>query len=238
MRRVTQFPKTAARLLLGRVRPRPLAYRIQEIAYGGLKKETVERLRVLAKQYDGESGSRSKIRPDRLPIAGTRLIREWQGTQHCVTVRVDDFEYQGRPYKSLSAIARAITKVRLNGWVFLGLKEPPRCSMTKKQLVTVSPPRQKLRCAVYTRKSSEEGLEMEFNSLEAQRESCEAYVASQRAEGWMLVHDRYDDGGFSGGTLKRPALKRLRADIEAGKVDVVVTAVSLAYGLFPAGRGV
>src|SRR5882672_8230121 len=80
----------------------------------------------------------------------------------------------------------------------------------------------KLRCAVYTRKSSEEGLEMEFNSLDAQRESCEAYVASQRAEGWILVPDRYDDGGFSGGTLERPALKRLRTDIEAGKVDVVV----------------
>ena len=63
---------------------------------------------------------------------------------------------------------------------------------------------------------------MEFNSLEAQRESCEAYVASQRAEGWLLVPDRYDDGGFSGGTLDRPALKRLLADIEAGKVDVVV----------------
>ena len=63
---------------------------------------------------------------------------------------------------------------------------------------------------------------MEFNSLEAQRESCEAYVASQRAEGWLLVPDRYDDGGFSGGTLDRPALKRLLIDIEAGKVDVVV----------------
>jgi site-specific DNA recombinase len=84
------------------------------------------------------------------------------------------------------------------------------------------PPQQKLRCAVYTRKSSEEGLEMEFNSLEAQRESCEAYVASQRAEGWLLVPDRYDDGGFSGGTLDRPALKRLLADIEAGKIDIVV----------------
>src|SRR5206468_5092470 len=83
-------------------------------------------------------------------------------------------------------------------------------------------PRQKLRCAVYTRKSSEEGLEMEFNSLEAQRESCEACVASQRAEGWLLVPDRYDDGGFSGGTLDRPALKRLLTDIEAGKVDIVV----------------
>jgi DNA invertase Pin-like site-specific DNA recombinase len=80
----------------------------------------------------------------------------------------------------------------------------------------------KLRCAVYTRKSTEEGLEMEFNSLDAQREACEAYIASQRAEGWLLVPDRYDDGGFSGGTLERPALKRLTADIEARRVDVIV----------------
>jgi site-specific DNA recombinase len=91
-----------------------------------------------------------------------------------------------------------------------------------KKLPMAATPRQKLRCAVYTRKSSEEGLEMEFNSLEAQREACEAYVASQRAEGWILVPDRYDDGGFSGGTLERPALKRMRADIESGRVDVVV----------------
>ena len=93
--------------------------------------------------------------------------------------------------------------------------------MTKKP-APLSPLRPKLRCAVYTRKSSEEGLDMEFNSLDAQREACEAYVASQRAEGWLLVPDRYDDGGFSGGTLERPALRRLLADIEAGKIDVVV----------------
>jgi site-specific DNA recombinase len=80
----------------------------------------------------------------------------------------------------------------------------------------------KLRCAVYTRKSSEEGLDMEFNSLDAQREACEAYIVSQRAEGWLLVRDRYDDGGISGGTLERPALKRLLADIEAGKIDIVL----------------
>ncbi len=80
----------------------------------------------------------------------------------------------------------------------------------------------KLRCAVYTRKSSEEGLDMEFNSLDAQREACEAYVASQKAEGWLLVHDRYDDGGFSGGSLERPALKRLLNDIEEGRVDTVI----------------
>ena len=80
----------------------------------------------------------------------------------------------------------------------------------------------KRRCAVYTRKSSEEGLEQEFNSLDAQREACEAYIASQRSEGWVLVRDRYDDGGISGGTLERPGLQRLIADIEDGLVDVVV----------------
>lgn len=80
----------------------------------------------------------------------------------------------------------------------------------------------KLRCAVYTRKSSEEGLEQEFNSLDAQREACEAYVRSQRSEGWVLVRDRYDDGGISSGTLNRPALKRLLEDIEDGLIDVVV----------------
>jgi site-specific DNA recombinase len=80
----------------------------------------------------------------------------------------------------------------------------------------------KLRCAVYTRKSTEEGLDMEFNSLDAQREACSAYIASQRSEDWVELADQYDDGGFSGGTLERPALKRLLADIEAGRVDVVV----------------
>ncbi len=93
--------------------------------------------------------------------------------------------------------------------------------MSKRELPMLAKVR-KLRCAVYTRKSTDEGLEKEFNSLDAQREACEAYIASQRSEGWVLVHDRYDDGGVSGGTLDRPALKRLLADIEAGLVDVVV----------------
>jgi DNA invertase Pin-like site-specific DNA recombinase len=80
----------------------------------------------------------------------------------------------------------------------------------------------KLRCAVYTRKSTDEGLEKEFNTLDAQRDACEAYIASQRAEGWVLVRDHYDDGGFSGGTLERPALQRLLRDIQADIVDVIV----------------
>ena len=82
--------------------------------------------------------------------------------------------------------------------------------------------RRKVRCAVYTRKSTEEGLEQEFNSLDAQRESGEAYVRSQASEGWVLLPKRYDDGGFSGGTLERPALAALVEDIKAGKVDCVV----------------
>ena len=79
-----------------------------------------------------------------------------------------------------------------------------------------------LRCAIYTRKSSEEGLEQSFNSLDAQREACEAYIVSQRHEGWQLIQTQYDDGGFSGGNMERPALKRLLEDIAAKRVDTVV----------------
>lgn len=82
--------------------------------------------------------------------------------------------------------------------------------------------KRKLRCAIYTRKSSNEGLEQEFNSLHAQREACEAFIASQRSEGWVPVRDHYDDGGVSGGTLERPALQRLLQDVEDGLIDVVV----------------
>jgi len=98
-----------------------LAYRIQELAYGGLKPETIERLEALADEIEGKGSRQRRILQSR-PIAGTRLIREWKGIEHCVTVRDGDFEYQGRPYRSLSAIARAITGARWNGLVFFGLK--------------------------------------------------------------------------------------------------------------------
>ena len=80
----------------------------------------------------------------------------------------------------------------------------------------------RLRCAIYTRKSTEERLDQEFNSLDAQREACEAYIASQAGEGWRLIKTRYDDGAYSGGTMERPALKRLLTDIDARRVDTVV----------------
>src|SRR5262245_48925214 len=80
----------------------------------------------------------------------------------------------------------------------------------------------KICCAIYTRKSSDEGLEQDFNSLDAQREACKAFIVSQKHEGWKAVPTRYDDGGYSGGTMERPALRRLLADIASRGIDVVV----------------
>ncbi len=99
-----------------------LAYRIQELTYGGLKPETVKRLEALGEQLDGGNIITRRIRADLKPITGTRLIRDWQGVEQIVTVTQGGFEWQGRPYQSLSAIARAITGTRWNGWVFFGLK--------------------------------------------------------------------------------------------------------------------
>lgn len=99
-----------------------LSYRIQELAYGGLKPETIRRLEKLGEDLDGGNPIKRRIRTDLMPITGTRLLREWQGVEHVVTVTADGFEWQGRPYQSLSSIARAITGSRWNGWVFFGLK--------------------------------------------------------------------------------------------------------------------
>ena len=99
-----------------------LAYRIQELAYGGLKPETIRRLEILGEQYDSGSITTRRTRHDARPVAGTRLVREYKGVQQTVTVLVDGYEWQGRPYRSLSAIARAITGTRWNGLVFFGIK--------------------------------------------------------------------------------------------------------------------
>jgi len=99
-----------------------LAYRIQELAYGGLKPETIRRLETLGEQLDGGNITLRRIRADLKPITGTKLIREWQGVEHTVTVLADGYEWQGQPYRSLSAVARAITGTRWNGWIFFGLK--------------------------------------------------------------------------------------------------------------------
>ena len=98
-----------------------LAYRIQELAYGGLKPETIERLEALAADLEDNPSARGQRAPAR-PVTGTQLVRDWQGVEHRVTVLDSGFEYQGRPFKSLSAIARAITGTRWNGLLFFGLK--------------------------------------------------------------------------------------------------------------------
>ena len=86
----------------------------------------------------------------------------------------------------------------------------------------MSQPGRTLRCAIYTRKSTEEGLEQDYNSLHAQRDACAAYILSQTGEGWTMLPEVYDDGGYSGGNMQRPGLMRLLADVDAGLIDVVV----------------
>ncbi len=99
-----------------------LAYRIQELAYGGLKPETVAKLEAIGEQLDGGNAIIRRIRHQDKPITGTRLIREWKGVEHTVTVLANGYEWEGRPYQSLSAVARAITGTRWNGFTFFGLK--------------------------------------------------------------------------------------------------------------------
>jgi hypothetical protein len=105
-----------------------LAYRVQELAYGGVKPETVTRLEVLGERLDGGNVTLRRIRADDRPIAGTRLVREHQGVEHVVTVLQDAFEFEGRPYRSLSAVARHITGTRWNGWTFFGLSRQGRAA--------------------------------------------------------------------------------------------------------------
>jgi hypothetical protein len=110
---------------------RRLAYQIQQLAYGGLKPETVRRLEKLGEELDGGRVDVRKRPANDRPISGTRLIRESQGVEHCVTVRDNDFEYRGRPYKSLSATARAITGTQWNGLAFFGLRNVSTRKRTK-----------------------------------------------------------------------------------------------------------
>ncbi len=113
----TEPPSYSRKFLEGR-----LGYRTQELIHGGLRPETVARLEALGSQIDGRSITLRRTREHQRPITGTRLLREYQGVEHIVTVTRDGFEWQGRPYQSLSAIARAITGTRWNGWTFFGLR--------------------------------------------------------------------------------------------------------------------
>jgi DNA invertase Pin-like site-specific DNA recombinase len=179
--------------------------------------------------------------------AGAKLIRIWRGRTHEVTVVQGGkaFVYQGKTYRSLSSIATEITGMVWSGPQFFGVvnrkgKRTTRGSTSGKEgAIDMSRPSSSLsggtgvpgrtgdtagsvRCAIYTRKSSEEGLDMLFNSLDAQREAGMDYIKSQRSQGWVAVPALYDDGGFSGGNTERPGLQRLLTDIKAQRIDIVV----------------
>ena len=146
---------------------------------------------------------------------GTILAREWNGRMQRVTVLADGFAWNGKTYPSLSKIAFAITGTRWNGPKFFGMRD----KSSKAGTVMKTGKSKQVRCAIYTRVSTDQGLEQDFNSLDAQREACEAFLARARPpaswENWPP--GQYDDGGFSGGTMERPALKRLLKDIRIGR---------------------
>ena len=171
---------------------------------------------------------------------GTLLQREHGGVLHRVAVLANGFGWSGRSFDSLSQVAFAITGTRWNGPALLrparktgerhgrqaahratsvGQHQGATRGLPERRTMTASRP---LRCAIYTRVSSDQGLEQDFNSLDAQREAAEAYVKSQAHEGWRLHRQHYDDGGFSGGSMERPALQALLADLALGRIDVVV----------------
>ena len=150
-------------------------------------------------------------------------MKEYHGQTVVVRVLDTGFEYDGRRFASLSAIAKEITGTKWNGFLFFGLLKGSRLAAEGRLIRTVPPatPAQ-VRCAIYTRKSTDEGLDQAFNSLDAQRESAEAFIRSQRQDGWIALPERYDDGGFTGANTDRPALERLLEDIAVGKVGCVV----------------
>ena len=202
---------------------RGLADKLQQRAHGGPSRALQRRLRTLAAEF--EKGARS-FDPDIVLKTGATLVRQWRGHTHTVLAREDGFEYEGERYRSLTVIAERITGAHWSGPGSLvspnGRVPSSRRGRTMKKPGTTTRRNGTVRCAIYTRKSSEEGLEQEFNSLQAQREACEAFIDSQRHEGWVGQRAAYDDGGFSGATMDRPALQRLLADVKAGRVDTIV----------------
>src|SRR5262249_43501642 len=194
-----------------------LAYRVQAGELGDLDPATARLLRQIATAGGALGTSRltqefGRRRAELKP--GTILMREWKAQAYRVMVVDDGFALNGKAYDSLSKVAFAITGTNWNGPRFFGLRDK------------VSPEaraaRRSVRCAIYTRVSTESGLDQDFNSLDAQYDAAQAYIRSQAHAGWTLVRTRYDDGGFSGGSTNRPALQQLLADIRAHRINVVV----------------
>ena len=144
--------------------------------------------------------------------------REWNGRMHRVAVLADGFAWNGKTYPSLSKVAFEITGTRWNGPKVLR----PARQVIERVITMKTGSAKSVRCAIYTRVSTDQGLDQDFNSLDAQYDASQAYIRSQAHAGWTLLRTKYDDGGFSGGNTDRPALQRLLEDVRAGKVDVIV----------------
>ena len=209
----TTAPKTVRRKIL----ILSIAWRIQADALGGLKPATRKYLRQVAEAARSGAVARPPP-PSRRIKPGTKLIRVWQDKTHTVTALADGFEWQGKPVSLALSDRPDHDRHPLERAGVL--RREDRAAPTPRKPATQSPPAggrpmrerariRTLRCAIYTRKSSEEGLEQDFNSLQAQREACEAYIASQKHEGWKALPAAYDDGAYSGGTMDRPALQQL-----------------------------
>ena len=235
-------PAHLPRWLLMRV----LAYRLQVDAFGGLDK-SIQRMLRSGKEQDAAAPFDRRAPQTRDGVglkAGALLVREWNGKLERVMVLEDGFAWNGQTFGSLSQIAKAMTGTNWNGHRFFGLRQgktvvADEASERRKRRAGAAATAAEaaasggravkdrsakgiLRCAIYTRVSTDQGLEQDFNSLDAQREASEAYIKSQAHEGWRLIRDHYDDGGYSGGSMDRPALQKLLADVEARRIDVIV----------------
>jgi hypothetical protein len=184
------------------------------------------RLQTLTGEFDKKSAS---FDAGIVPKTGTTLVRQWHGHAHAVLDTDQSArslgqakEARARPMRPGDPFGdhgqRAIMPALIVEPVLAKRKRTMRRSAR-----SGARRYERVRCAIYTRKSSEEGLEQEFNSLQAQREACEAFINSQRHEGWVCLPKAYDDGGFSGATIDRPALRQLLSDIAAIRTGVVLT---------------
>ena len=197
---------------------RILAYRLQADRLGDLDGECrrlLDRIGSVLRKRD----SAPRTWAGALPRFGPAPCWAANGTVGCIGWRCLLMALPGtaRPTASLSKVAFAITGTRWNGPKFFGLRDKPSKGPQHEDRTSKT-----VRCAIYTRVSTDQGLEQDFNSLDAQYDASQAYIRSQAHAGWTLLRAKYDDGGFSGGNTERPALQRLLEDVRAGKVDVIV----------------